>query len=101
MTLDRGLADVEPTAYLFVATAIGYPLQNFNFTFTELRTRHRFRQLQSDGGREQGPAGGHCANRFFDLLAIRDFDQVPFCSSFHRPANILFVLISCYHNDPW
>jgi hypothetical protein len=41
VTFDRELAEVEHTAYLLIASAIGYALQNFNFTFTELRARHR------------------------------------------------------------
>jgi hypothetical protein len=34
-------------------------------------------------------SSGNCANRFFDLLAICDFDQVPSCSGFHRPAKTI------------
>jgi 3-oxoacyl-[acyl-carrier protein] reductase len=86
---------IETDMSSFTKTAIGYPLQNFNFTFTELRVRNCFRELESDGCREPVAASGNCVNRFFDLLVIGDFDQVPSCSSFHRPVNILFVFISC------
>jgi hypothetical protein len=34
---DPELADEEHTVYLLIASGIGNTLQNFNFTFTELR----------------------------------------------------------------
>ena len=76
VTLDRGLADAERGAYLFVAAAAHNQLKNFKLSARQVRPAHAAREPFGDDAGNLSPARVYRAYGRLKLVEEHVFEQV-------------------------